>query len=67
MFKIKADFDYEIKRNDKVVHDYARVIKKLIKDEELCEFDRSAIAYILELSARYAGQKNKSCSAFWNS
>ena len=64
MFKIKADFDYEIKRNDKVVHDYARVIKKLIKDEELCEFDRSAIAYILELSARYAGQKNKLTTRF---
>ena len=64
MFKIKADFDYEIKRNDKVVHDYARVIKKLIKEEDLCEFDRSAIAYILELSARYAGQKNKLTTRF---
>ena len=64
MFKIKADFDYEIKRSDKVVHEYARVIKKLIKDENLFEFDRSAIAYILELSARYAGQKNKLSTRF---
>lgn len=64
MFKIKADFDYEIKRNDKVVYDYSRVIKKLIKDENLHEFDRSAIAYILELSARYAGQKNKLTTRF---
>lgn len=64
MFKIKADFDYEIKRNDLVVHEYSRVIKKLIKEENLCEFDRSAIAYILELSARYAGQKNKLTTRF---
>ena len=64
MFKVKADFDFEIKRNDKVVHDYARVIKKLIKEETLHEFDRSAIAYILELSARYAGQKNKLTTRF---
>jgi lon-related putative ATP-dependent protease len=64
MFKVKADFDYEIKRNDTVVHEYARVIKKLIKEENLCEFDRSAIAYILELSARYAGQKNKLTTRF---
>jgi predicted ATP-dependent protease len=64
MFKIKADFDYEIKRNNKVVHDYSRVIKKLIKEENLHEFDRSAIAYILELSARYAGQKNKLTTRF---
>jgi predicted ATP-dependent protease len=64
MFKVKADFDYEIKRNDKVVHDYSRVIKKLIKEENLHEFDRSAIAYVLELSARYAGQKNKLTTRF---
>ena len=64
MFKIKADFDYEIKRSDKVIDEYARVIKKLIKEENLFEFDRSAIAYILELSARYAGQKNKLTTRF---
>ncbi len=64
MFKIKADFDYEIKRTDKVVHEYAGVIKKLIKEENLFEFDRTAIAYILELSARYAGQKNKLTTRF---
>lgn len=64
MFKIKADFDYEIKRNDKVLVEYARVIKKLIKEEGLCEFDKSAIAYIMELSARYAGQKNKLTTRF---
>ncbi len=64
MFKVKADFDYEIKRSDNVVHEYAGVIKKLIKEENLYEFDRSAIAYILELSARYAGQKNKLTTRF---
>ncbi len=64
MFKVKADFDFEIKRSDKVIHEYARVIKKLIKEENLYEFDKSAIAYILELSARYAGQKNKLTTRF---
>jgi lon-related putative ATP-dependent protease len=64
MFKIKADFDYEIKRSDKVLVEYARVIKKLIKEEGLCEFDKSAIAYVMELSARYAGQKDKLTTRF---
>ena len=64
IFKIKADFDYEIKRNDKVLVDYARVIKKLIKEEKLCEFDKSAIAYLIELGARYAGNKNKLTTRF---
>lgn len=64
IFKIKADFDYEIKRSDKVLLEYARVIKKLIKEENLCEFDRSAISELIELSARFAGHKNKLTTRF---
>lgn len=64
MFKIKADFDYEIKRSDKVLMEYARVIKKLIKEEKLKEFDKSAIAYLMELAAVFAGQKNKLTTRF---
>ncbi|MGE5798239.1 MAG: AAA family ATPase, partial [Ignavibacteria bacterium] len=59
IFKVKADFDYEIKSNEKTIVEYARVIKKLIKDENLCEFDRSAIEKLIEISARFAGQKGK--------
>jgi ATP-dependent Lon protease len=64
IFKIKADFDYEIKRTDKVLVQYARVIKKLIKEEELLEFDKSAIAALIEISARIAGQKYKLSTQF---
>ncbi len=64
MFKIKADFDYEIKRSDKVIVQYAQVIKKLIKDEGLCEFDKSALSKLIEISARFAGQKNKLTTRF---
>ena len=46
MFKIKADFDYEMNRNDAVLREYARVIKKFIKNENLnyrrCWFYRIA-------------------------
>jgi lon-related putative ATP-dependent protease len=64
MFKIKADFDYEIKKSDKVIIEYAQVVKKLIKEEGLCEFDRTAIAKLIEISARFAGQKNKLTTRF---
>jgi lon-related putative ATP-dependent protease len=64
IFKIKADFDYEIKRNDKVLVEYARVIKKMIKEENLCEFDKNAIAYLIELGAKYIGNKNKLTTRF---
>ncbi len=64
IFKVKADFDYEINRSDEVLVQYARVIKKLIKEEELLEFDKMAIAYLVELGARYAGNKNKLTTRF---
>ncbi len=59
MFKVKADFDYEITRSDSVIVDYVQVIKKLIKQEKLKEFDKSAIAELLEISAIFAGRQNK--------
>jgi len=64
IFKVKADFDYEIKRTDEVLVQYARVIKKLIAEENLHEFDKTAIAYLIELGAKYAGQKNKLTTRF---
>jgi len=64
IFKIKADFDYEVKRSGQIIDEYARVIKKTIKEENLLEFDKSAIAYLLELAARYAGQKDKLTARF---
>ena len=64
MFKVKADFDYEIKRSDKVLTEYAQVIKKLIKEEKLKEFDKSAIAYLMEIAAIFAGQKYKLTTRF---
>ena len=64
IFKIKADFDYEIKRTDEVLLEYARVVKKLIKEEEMHEFDKSAIAKLIEISARYVGQQDKLTTRF---
>lgn len=64
IFKIKADFDSEIKRSADIVQQYARVIKKLIDEEQLKEFDKSAVASLIELAARYAGDKLKLTTRF---
>lgn len=64
MFKVKADFDYEIDRTDDILIEYARVIKKLIKDEKLKEFDKTGIAYLIEISAVFAGKKDKLTTRF---
>lgn len=59
MFKVLADFDYEINRTNDVIKDYVRVIKKLIKEENLLDFDKKAIAYLLEISAMFTGRQDK--------
>lgn len=64
IFKIKADFDYEMPRNDHTVIEYIRVIKKLIENEGLMEFDKPALSAIIEFSSRYAGNKYKLTARF---
>lgn len=64
IFKIKADFDYEMERSQTTMTEYAKLIKKLIETEKLLEFDKSAIAKIIEYGARYAGEKSKLTTRF---
>ncbi|NJD23075.1 MAG: peptidase, partial [Melioribacter sp.] len=64
IFKVKADFDYEMKRTDTAMTEYAKIIKKLIESEKLLEFHNTAIAKIIEYGARYAGEKNKLTTRF---
>ena len=64
IFKIKAEFDYEMKLTDTALNEYARIIKKLIEKEKLLEFERTALAKIAEYGARYAGEKNKLTTRF---
>lgn len=59
IFKVKADFDYEINRTDDSVREYIGVIKYLIDKEKLRQFDKAAVSRLLEYSARYTGEKNK--------
>ncbi len=64
IFKIKAEFDYEIKRSDDALMEYAKIIKKLVTQEKMLEFDKSAIGKIVEYGARYAGNQTKLTTRF---
>lgn len=64
IFKIKADFDYEMKKSNSAIIEYARVVKKLVENENLLEFDKTALAKIAEYGARYAGEQNKLTTRF---
>ncbi len=64
IFKVKAEFDYEMKRTEKTLVEYVQVIKKIIEKEVLLDFDSTAIATTVEYSARYAGEKSKLTTRF---
>ena len=64
IFKVKAEFDSEMKRTEIGVSQYVEILKRLINEEKLKEFDPKAIAKILEYSARYVDSKNKLTTRF---
>ncbi|NOX17873.1 MAG: AAA family ATPase [Chlorobi bacterium] len=64
IFKIKAEFDYEMKRTDSALVEYARIVKKLVESEGLLEFNIAAIGKIVEYGARYAESQNKLTTRF---
>ncbi len=64
IFKVKAEFDYEMKRTEKALLEYAQLVKKLVAQEGLLEFDKSAVGRIIEYGSRYAGSKNKLTTRF---
>jgi ATP-dependent Lon protease len=64
IFKVKAEFDYEMDRSERTISEYVQFIKKLVQSENLLDFDKSGIAKITEHGARYAGDQNKLTTRF---
>lgn len=54
LFKIAADFEDEMERNEDNTLAYARLIAALARKENLRHFDRTAVARVIEHSARLA-------------
>ena len=59
LFKVAADFDEEIPRNETNDLLYARLVKSLTEGEELRPLDRGGVARALEFSARAAGDAER--------
>jgi ATP-dependent Lon protease len=59
IFKINAEFDYEIERSDSILMEYARFIRKVCDEESLLHFDRDGIAAIIEYAVEKAGHSEK--------
>ncbi len=59
LFKIKVDFDDEMKRTKQNILKFARFIGNYCRREESLHFDRNGVARLVEYSSRLVEDKNK--------
>ena len=59
LFKVAVDFDDQMDRDPETHQLYARLIETLVHKEELRHFDPSAVARVIEHSARMLGDSEK--------
>jgi lon-related putative ATP-dependent protease len=59
LFKIAADFEEQIERDNDTTLLYARLICAVARREQLRPFDRDAVARVIEQAARLAGDAGK--------
>ncbi len=64
LFKVKADFDSRMDRNEDAMRKYAAFIASKCEEENLMPFDRSGVARVIEHSARLASHREKLSSRF---
>ncbi len=63
-FKIRADFDYEMDRNQENSMKIARFIKSFVTREQTLEFDASAVCAVIEYSSRMVARQDKLSTRF---
>jgi len=64
MFKVKADFDYQIEQTEENIRAYACFIRTCCDKEKLLPFDRSGVARVIEFAARAVGDQEKLSARF---
>ncbi|NIS60763.1 MAG: AAA family ATPase [Proteobacteria bacterium] len=64
IFKVKADFDTVMDKNEEAISQYASLIHKICKEENLKAFDRSGVAAVVEYGVRLAGRQKKMTTRF---
>jgi predicted ATP-dependent protease len=64
IFKVKADFDSEMSKDEKALQGYASFISTRCRDESLLHFDPSGVAEVAEYGARLVDDQNKLSARF---
>jgi len=59
IFKIRADFDYEVKSSKHNLQRYIQFIARVVKEEHLHPFDQSAVAEIITRAYRLVDHQDK--------
>ena len=59
LFRVRADFDYEVPRSDETILLYARFIAKVCREESLLPFSKDGIAAVVEYGEKAIDSKNK--------
>ncbi|MEW6376380.1 MAG: ATP-binding protein [Thermodesulfobacteriota bacterium] len=64
IFKIKADFDSVMNKDEKKIHQYASFIRKICDEDKLRPFDKTGIAAVVEHGVRMTGRQKKLSTRF---
>jgi predicted ATP-dependent protease len=64
VFKVRADFDTAMDKNDESIGQISRFIRMKTKEEELKPFDRTAVALLVEQAVRMTGRQEKITTSF---
>lgn len=64
LFKVKADFDIEMAREDKHIAQYAAFISQRCKDLDLKPFDKTAVARVVDYGSRLIEDKHRLSTRF---
>jgi len=64
IFKVRADFDTAMDKNDESVRHFAEFLKMKTDEDKLKPFDRTAIAALVEQAVRMTGRQEKISTSF---
>ena len=64
IFKVRADFDTSMDKNEESIRQFAEFIKMRKDDDELKPFDRTAVSALIEHAVRLSGRQEKISTSF---
>ena len=64
IFKVRADFDTAMEKNDETIGQFAEFIRMKQEEDKLKAFDRTAVAALVEHAVRMTGRQEKISTSF---